>query len=464
MRNERLFLSTIGQALAHVPVLDELKDALFAPLLSPFEVSSLLAAAAAAVEFRSSFIFKESEFPGDMDMYVASHARLAISCLTEARRSEMTWAQYHTEYMMNLLHQLSLHHGDQFSFTQNLAAQRGTLTILQDSVRPDFMACRREGLLLVIGEEKGERGDLGKARGELIQKVVVWDTFYMSNLPYLLCFATGADYLQFYAMTPASPVNTLVPLHEYPIVVTTTDGFLRMTVAAINIFRILMTLHANILPTGAPTLLSTIGRPNCTLIFEATGVRKIYHTAKSTKQHFFNQYTRQPFTVNDLDRLEAFFRRLAAVSPHPDCMELPQSIDRVDSNTLQVTMTPVGIMRKPINKQEFLNFLRCILNALVILCSLGYVHCDLRWSNIIAERTPHRGHWYLIDFGEATPISATTQAQHDLRKLADMLTLQADFALLCQDGFDFPVGELQTQLRNPSATAEGVLRWIPTAR
>lgn len=56
-------------------------------------------------------------------------------------------------------------------------------------------------------------------------------------------------------------------------------------------------------------------------------------------------------------------------------------------------LIPVGIQRQPDSVEEMRCCLICILTCLDALHRVGYVHCDIRWSNIIF----HKENWYLVD-------------------------------------------------------------------
>ncbi|CAI2200910.1 4931_t:CDS:1, partial [Funneliformis geosporum] len=60
----------------------------------------------------------------------------------------------------------------------------------------------------------------------------------------------------------------------------------------------------------------------------------------------------------------------------------------------KVTLAPVGVKRKPRTELEVKVAIRCILDALVALHELGYVHRDIRWDNILQLNDYS---WILID-------------------------------------------------------------------
>ncbi|OWZ15496.1 Crinkler (CRN) [Phytophthora megakarya] len=65
----------------------------------------------------------------------------------------------------------------------------------------------------------------------------------------------------------------------------------------------------------------------------------------------------------------------------------------------RVMLPPRGITVKPENLLELLGALRDVLQALVGLHHLGWVHRDIRWSNVIRQRNGIS--WFLIDITKA---------------------------------------------------------------
>ncbi|KAH9182272.1 hypothetical protein AeNC1_015752, partial [Aphanomyces euteiches] len=67
-------------------------------------------------------------------------------------------------------------------------------------------------------------------------------------------------------------------------------------------------------------------------------------------------------------------------------------------------LSPVGaggfpFCRFPTNEQTVLEAIQSILEALVVLHSVGWMHRDIRWSNVI--KPANQSKWFLIDFDHA---------------------------------------------------------------
>jgi serine/threonine protein kinase len=70
-----------------------------------------------------------------------------------------------------------------------------------------------------------------------------------------------------------------------------------------------------------------------------------------------------------------------------------QELPFVDTKRI-LRFSPVGMLRMPANVAEIKKCLICLLICLSEFHKRNYVHCDIRWTNIIV----FHGDWYLIDF------------------------------------------------------------------
>jgi hypothetical protein len=70
-----------------------------------------------------------------------------------------------------------------------------------------------------------------------------------------------------------------------------------------------------------------------------------------------------------------------------------EHLQDVSMNRRRIKLVPVGVQRKPFNLAELIAALKDITECLLQLHQCGYVHCDVRWSNLIVLD----GRWYLID-------------------------------------------------------------------
>jgi hypothetical protein len=89
-------------------------------------------------------------------------------------------------------------------------------------------------------------------------------------------------------------------------------------------------------------------------------------------------------TVNNLERL---FKK-AGSKVHPGFGQSGGGRDK-----LEIFLMPVGQVRQPSTASELKCMLLTILHCIKQLHSLGYLHTDIRWPNVVC----HDGSWYLID-------------------------------------------------------------------
>ncbi|KAH9128443.1 hypothetical protein AeMF1_001387, partial [Aphanomyces euteiches] len=81
------------------------------------------------------------------------------------------------------------------------------------------------------------------------------------------------------------------------------------------------------------------------------------------------------------------------------------NVDRlVHCGKYYARLSPVGaggfpFCRFPTNEQTVLEAIQSILEALVVLHSVGWMHRDIRWSNVI--KPANQSKWFLIDFDHA---------------------------------------------------------------
>ena len=99
----------------------------------------------------------------------------------------------------------------------------------------------------------------------------------------------------------------------------------------------------------------------------------------------------------------------AALSKANECPYIPVFITKpafvtkpgsdILTRTWEVETSSVGKEVLPVNKVELLWAIWCVLQALRVMHSEGFYHCDIRWPNILQSRRPDR--WMLIDWDQA---------------------------------------------------------------
>lgn len=95
-------------------------------------------------------------------------------------------------------------------------------------------------------------------------------------------------------------------------------------------------------------------------------------------------------SVNSFQRMKIFYNATKNV---PYLEHLYQQKDAVNDRKLRIKLIPVGCLRMPKDIFELTAAIRNICECLIQLHRIGYVHCDIRWSNIVECNSE----WILID-------------------------------------------------------------------
>jgi hypothetical protein len=107
-------------------------------------------------------------------------------------------------------------------------------------------------------------------------------------------------------------------------------------------------------------------------------------------------------------KLSAFYTLTSQQNvPHLErlCTTGPEQAIVPDKGTFR--LTPVGLCRRPRNPEELRTALQQIVDCVLSLHSLGYCHCDIRWSNIVWTEEG----WFLIDCTFAVSLEDKTYLQ-----------------------------------------------------
>jgi hypothetical protein len=94
-------------------------------------------------------------------------------------------------------------------------------------------------------------------------------------------------------------------------------------------------------------------------------------------------------------RMTTFYNATSTVpAPYLECLFRSAEVPAYSpAKKMIVRSSPVGVTRKPRDTVELLTAIRQIFGCIFHLHDLRYVHCDIRWSNIIN----YNGDWDLID-------------------------------------------------------------------
>jgi len=91
-------------------------------------------------------------------------------------------------------------------------------------------------------------------------------------------------------------------------------------------------------------------------------------------------------------RMKAFYMATAKVA-NLEHFYIGPVMGPFTDDKLRIRLVPVGVMRKPGTLDELCTAIKQILSCLFSLHEYRYVHCDIRWNNIIQVF----GDWFLID-------------------------------------------------------------------
>jgi hypothetical protein len=235
---------------------------------------------------------------------------------------------------------------------------------------------------------------LTEAVRELQFKMLEWNPMVMGSIPFLLCVATGANFVQFAVMGPdrvfhfGERLNVLEVPHKLLFVRT-----------VVNCFRIIRANLQFAPPAGSFGLYQRITREHsgCTIEFWESSVVKTFTLKRSADESC-------SFSPSRLKDLTMIFAALA--ERKPKFCEYPTKAPNIRArrNSLTVEMVPLGCKVFPADEQELRKALRCVLQGLRELHVLGWLHEDVRWPNVLRKAN---GDWFLIDYDCAVKIAGS---------------------------------------------------------
>jgi hypothetical protein len=103
-------------------------------------------------------------------------------------------------------------------------------------------------------------------------------------------------------------------------------------------------------------------------------------------------------TSNEFEYFKTYYCTTKDVPFLENLVDYSNSNQPFNDLNFEKNLQPIGISQKPKTINDLIKALQCILRCLRGLHACGYVHCDVRWSNVIAVDDD----WYVIDSVEAT--------------------------------------------------------------
>ncbi|CAK5069014.1 unnamed protein product [Aphanomyces euteiches] len=253
--------------------------------------------------------------------------------------------------------------------------------------RPDYLFIV-DSVCVFRGEGKVPGDSIETPRRELVDKLV-WS---YGDVPYLFGYtAVGYD-VRLYALTHVDNVTKAIELAVYNLA--HLEGRFRLLLAILNIVRLLRCL-AKMCPDSA--------RGEYRVLKRDFGVKLLLDPLYVVKS-----FPKEAFEVAR-SHVEAVYTVLREQKvPNVD------SLVRVDKKHSEFIFRPRGQARKPANLEELFHALTNVLQALVKLHTVSWMHRDIRWSNVIMNHNDNS--WFLIDFMDAAPCPQSSPSGNHLSK------------------------------------------------
>lgn len=244
------------------------------------------------------------------------------------------------------------------------------------NLRPDVLVWLPSGVLAFKGEDKAFGVDIVEARKDLTEKMALFSDAFFGEIPYQLAYACAGSKLEYWALVRTRDPRRSQPLQLTPqIDLATINGRSLCVRYAVNIARVLVSLHEKYPRGNAVRLGSTIKTSTSSVFIEGTKVIK--KTSRYTGPQVVELYKRI-ISNQGVTNL---------INP----VEIPR-IGR--GGELTVKLEPVGFCPdSPPSIQQAKSAGLSILKAIRWLHDNGFVHRDIRPSNILRSD----GRWILTD-------------------------------------------------------------------
>ncbi|KAG6941366.1 hypothetical protein JG688_00018704 [Phytophthora aleatoria] len=247
--------------------------------------------------------------------------------------------------------------------------------------RPDFLFIL-DDVCVFRGEEKSPDVNIKVAIEELRSKLV-WT---YGSVPYVFGYAASGYKIDLVALHPLNGVVTKTPIQTF-----------NLELKEHQFEAVLAILNLSLLFPAIVEACPASGKDEFRVIKRASGAIV----------RLFPTFVEKVFPdTGCFDRLSQVYGAMdrAGVSNVDRLTEL-----REQKRT--AVFEPRGTMARPSNLLELFDALRDVLQALVALHRLGWIHRDIRWSNVIRQRGC--GSWFLIDFVDAaTSPQPSSSGQH----------------------------------------------------
>jgi hypothetical protein len=230
---------------------------------------------------------------------------------------------------------------------------------------PDFL-CWVGEVLLLKGKEKSLESEFDQACEELRVKMSTLDPIYFGDMSYMLCYSVGGKWIQFFALDKLKMLYPLTTKLDR----TNMSDKISVINTVINIMRFIVTVK-DILPKD----ILPLGRVFCK---GCTSIAFLESSVKKSIREFKKHY---PFA--DIKTLRDMYQ--VAIGKQGLVQALDQPKLKRDG-TYEVVLATRGFRVLPKTEQELQHAIRDILYGLHALHKAGFVHRDIRWTNILHQQ------------------------------------------------------------------------------
>jgi hypothetical protein len=262
------------------------------------------------------------------------------------------------------------------------------------------------GCALLLAEEKdNEPIEAGKSD---LERKFQWIPHF-HKLPFVFGIAINRIYFEVFAMAPTSELRTLF---RSPL--STPEDKWDCVIASINIARVLRHFIASQSFIPVTLDLNTwVDRGHGKRIRIGMIFVEVCYSESNTFQRLSSFYTlTAERRIPNMERLY-----IGGVGVGLDTDNVATS--GISHRRRMIRLVPVGIARKPESVSELRTVLGQIIKCVAALHSLGYCHCDIRWSNIVWAKEE----WYLIDCTFATSLGDIARLERMSATLKDRYVL-----------------------------------------
>ncbi|CAI2172503.1 9572_t:CDS:1 [Funneliformis geosporum] len=264
-----------------------------------------------------------------------------------------------------------------FPIARNISDNPSTETV--KNLRTDFLVWLNGKILIFKGEDKRYYEEFALAENELTSKMKSWSILSYGRVPYIFAYAAAGNALKFYAINQDRELRSVSHLFD----LSTQKDRLFTIVITVNIYRILLSF-VDLIPDYSIKLYDELSHSHNTTI-------SILDDCIVKTIGKYSTFMNDNFSV-----MKNFYKDTAHVANliHARDLNGRPSYPTLQGNRYRVILSPLGYCYEPQNESELKDVIKTVLKVINEIHSIGYVHRDIRWPNIL--RQPN-GDWLVID-------------------------------------------------------------------